>query len=45
MPNIGMCPALSDREYFNLMTKNGEDKNCVAITLSYYPELVEFVKR
>lgn len=43
MINKGMCPPLSDLDYFNLMTDNGV--NHVEMILKYYPELKVYIKR
>ena len=40
--NKGMCPPMSDKDYFNLMTDHGV-KN-VEMIVKYYPELNVFLK-
>lgn len=43
---LGECPPLTEKEFFDLMTldKGRANKKMVALTLKYYPGLSRFVK-
>lgn len=40
----GMAKPLTDREYFDMMTSNGEDSYMVAAIIKLYPTLAVFSK-
>lgn len=40
--NKGMCPPLSDKAFYDLLTQNGTI--FVDQVLNHYPELIKFVK-
>lgn len=43
MKEIGMCPALDDREFFRLLTNNGTEN--IKLIEKYYPKLTIYIKK